>query len=55
MNVQEYGTFVGSHKRFLLYVWPPLSWQQEKLREDGAVLRPVGEESWATVYEVTMP
>ena len=55
VNVQEYGSFVGSHKRFLLYVWRPLSWLPEKLREDGAVLHPPGEESWATLYEVTMP
>jgi hypothetical protein len=54
VNVQEYGAFVDAHPRFLVYSVEALNWLPARLAEDRAVLRELGQESGATMYEVTL-
>jgi hypothetical protein len=54
VGVQEYGAFVSEHPRFHLYAVEALTWLPARLREDRAELRELGQESGATMYEVTL-
>lgn len=54
-RVDDYVEFVTHHSRFALYDVQTLTWLPQKLAEDGAVMRKVGTESGATLYEVTFP
>jgi len=54
VNIQDYGAFVDAHPRFLVYSVEALNWLPARLAEDHAVLRELGQESGATLYEVTL-
>ena len=55
VNVQDYESFVAAHQKFMLYAVDSLTWLPRRLEEENAVLKWVGEESGATMYEVTLP
>jgi hypothetical protein len=54
VQVHLYHAFVGQHRRFFLYSVEALTWLPARLREDHAELRELGQESGATMYEVTL-
>jgi hypothetical protein len=54
VNVQDYPSFVAAHPTFRLYIRGDLAWLPAKLHEDGATIRTIGTEAWATLHEVSI-
>src|SRR5262249_14016559 len=54
IGVEDYDTFVRTHRFFYLYYVPALSWLPLRLQEQGAEFREIGQESGATLYTVTL-